>query len=89
MQELFDCVNLQKLNEKLPAEIEYKEAHKVGEDNKTWFHKTFYKPINDGNSAFQNLYNVFIAEVMSHHIEEDKFVIALNRLPSLYTISPI
>ena len=57
IKNLFDCKNLQLLHEKLPENIKYTELHKIGEDNKTWFHKKFYKPINEGNSQFQSLYD--------------------------------
>ena len=74
IKNLFQCNNLQYLHTKLPPEIQYKELHKIGEDNKTWFHRTFYKPINNNNSDFQRLYDKFIVEVISTLIDEKKFV---------------
>jgi len=74
VKELFVCDTLHKLHNKLPSDIQYKELHKIGEDNKTWFHKTFYKPINEGDSNFQRLYDKFIVEVISKFINEKNFL---------------
>ena len=74
IKNLFDCKNLQLLHEKLPENIKYTELHKIGEDNKTWFHKKFYKPINEGNSQFQSLYDKFIFEVVSKFVDEASFL---------------
>jgi len=74
VEELFECDTLQEIHLKLPPDIQYKELHKIGEDNKTWFHKVFYKPINEENSKFQELYEKFVYEEISKHAEEDKFL---------------
>ena len=74
VEDLFDCEDLHYIHNKLPAHIQYKELHKPGEDNKTWFHKIFYKPINEGNSKFQQLYEKFVREVLPDHINENKFL---------------
>ena len=74
VKDLFECSDLQDLHTKLPSNIQYKELHKIGEDNKTWFHRIFYKPINDGDSDFQRLYDRFIVEVVSKFIDGKKFL---------------
>ena len=74
IEKLFDCKNLQLLHEKLPKEITYTELHKIGEDNKTWYHEKFYKPINEGTSRFQTLYDKFIFEVVSNLVNESSFL---------------
>ncbi len=74
VEDLFDCQDLHYIHDKLPSHIRYDELHKLGEDNKTWFHQVFYKPINEGNSHFQTLYEKFIYEVVPKHIDGDKFL---------------
>lgn len=74
VKELFDCSDLQKIHEQLPPHIQYNELHQLGEDNKTWFHKKFYAPINEGNSPFQSLYERFIAEEVSTHCGYETFL---------------
>lgn len=70
VEELFNCSGLQDIHKQLPTSIQYNNLHKLGEDNKTWFHKKFYAPINEGNSPFQNLYERFIAEEVSAHFDK-------------------
>jgi hypothetical protein len=74
IKNLFVCEDLQLLHKKLPKEINYTELHKIGEDNKTWYHKKFYEPINEGISEFQILYDKFIFEVVSKLVDESSFL---------------
>jgi len=74
VEELFKCENLQRIHLKLPSNIKYTELHKLGEDNKTWFHKKFYTPINSGNSSFQKLYEKFIWEEIADQLLFEKFL---------------
>lgn len=62
IENIFDCKNLLLLHNNLPSSINYTELHKFGEDNKTWFHKTFYSAVNKPNSFFQELYEKFLRE---------------------------
>ena len=71
---LFDCKDLRFIHERLPKHIKYNELHKLGEDNKTWYHNVFYEPINRGESKVQSLYENFIKDVISHKVECKKFL---------------
>lgn len=74
VKEIFQCSNLQEIHKKLPSHIKYDELHELGEDNKTWFHQKFYAPINEGDSAFQRLYEKFIVEEISAQFGGIKFL---------------
>lgn len=74
IKSLFDCKDLSEIHKTLPQEITYNELHKIGEDNKTWFHKRFYAPINEGNSTFQSLYEQFIEDEIYKYVDERDFL---------------
>ena len=86
IEEIFDCSVLQKIHEKLPPHIQYKDLHKLGEDNKTWFHQKFYEPINEGCSPFQDLYEKFIAEEVSARFDFKEFL--YQRSPTFRVHAP-
>tara|TARA_R110001606_G_C15378615_1_gene650191 strand:- start:2238 stop:2894 length:657 start_codon:yes stop_codon:yes gene_type:complete len=83
---IFDCEDLTKLHEKLPENIEYKELHKIGEDNKTWYHKKFYEPINNGDMEFVNVYRNFVREIITPLMHGEDFI--FQRVPTFRVHAP-
>lgn len=71
---IFDCNDLQYIHQELPSHIVYDKLHKLGEDNKTWYHEKFYEPINNGNSEFQRLYEDFVVSFISKETKLEKFL---------------
>ena len=74
VQNIFSCNDLCYLHELLPEHIKYSKLHKLGEDNKTWFHKKYYNIINQGNSKLQLLYEKFIDEEVCKYFNFKSFV---------------
>ena len=83
---IFDCKDLTKLHEKLPENIQYNELHKIGEDNKTWYHKKFYEPINNGDVEFVTMYRNFVREVVTPLMNGDDFI--FQRVPTFRVHAP-
>lgn len=86
VKQIFSCEDLCYLHKLLPKTIVYSDLHKLGEDNKTWFHRKFYKPINSGGSSFQALYEDFIFNEVVKHFEFDKFL--YQRVPTFRVQAP-
>ncbi len=86
VKEIFDIEDLGLLHTKLPSNIKYNELHKLGEDNKTWYHETFYKPINEGNSDIISMYEELIGSEVSKLLNFDKFL--YQRVPTFRVHTP-
>jgi hypothetical protein len=65
-----NCDVLDEAHNLLPENITYDEVFDIDSDNKTWFHKQFYKKLNKGWGEFMSLYDSFIKDVMSGHFNE-------------------
>lgn len=74
VKNIFNVKNLGMLHTKLPKNIQYNDLHRVGEDSKTWYHKEFYTPINEGNREIIDLYENFIKNEVSKILDFDVFL---------------
>ena len=86
VKDLFGCKDLTKLHEKLPTNITYDQLHKIGEDNKTWYHQKFYEPINNGDTQFVELYRKFIKQVVTPLMDGDDFI--FQKVPTFRVHAP-
>ncbi len=86
VKKIFGISNLDQIHKKLPESIRYDNLHKLGEDNKTWYHKKFYKPINEGSGTFMKIYEDLIHNEVSKILSFDCFL--YQKVPTFRVHTP-